>query len=384
MSGWHSLDTVATFQTAFLVSGSLTAALLVAVGGTALSYARRWDELVACAERARSRYLPRWRIDTAMTLHNGFVAVAIMGTAALLALAYATQQYGHRKTELAAAAHAASIAKVQYEADTLRRALMDGETQTAADLTALRDELREAEERHNAETAILRQALELAQPRGTEGARRNASADDEARLAAEIETLRRANDQAAERHATETAELQRKLHQAETRRIAVTESLRWEVRQTETKAAAEISQLQEELAATVKKLAALQARRRLSIDEKYTMIDALRPFAGQKVLIAAIAGDDDGRAYAQDFVEVFDAAGWEHAAVSYRHFERDPVGVEITLNETDGRAGRINTGVGALINIARKLSLTNGNTIYMTAEVPSGQVQIKIGKKLPR
>jgi hypothetical protein len=81
---------------------------------------------------------------------------------------------------------------------------------------------------------------------------------------------------------------------------------------------------------------------------------------------------------------VFEAAGWEHPAVSYRSFDRDPVGVEITLNDADGRAGRINASVGALINIARRLSLTDGNTIYLNAEVPSGQVQVKIGKKLPR
>jgi len=60
------------------------------------------------------------------------------------------------------------------------------------------------------------------------------------------------------------------------------------------------------------------------------------------------------------------------------------VGVEITLNEADGRAGRVNVAVGALINVVRKLSLTDGNTIYMNGEVPAGQVQIKIGKKLPR
>ena len=101
-------------------------------------------------------------------------------------------------------------------------------------------------------------------------------------------------------------------------------------------------------------------------------------------MIAAIAGDEDGKAYAQDFVEVFEAAGWEHPEVSFRRWDRDPVGVEITLNETDGRAGRINHGVGALINVARKLSLTDGNTIYLNAEVPAGQVQLKIGKKQPR
>ena len=40
--------------------------------------------------------------------------------------------------------------------------------------------------------------------------------------------------------------------------------------------------------------------------------------------------------------------------------------------------------MGALINIARKLSLTDGNTIYMNDAVPPGQVELKIGKKLPR
>jgi hypothetical protein len=385
MSGWHSLQSVATLHTVLQVAGLLVAAAMIASGMTAYHFWSRWEEITAIAERARAKYIPRWRLgDTATALHNGFIEIAILGIAALLAIGYAASAYGSRKVELAAAAQTARVEQARGEADTLRRALAANEARSTTDISALRDELQQAEERHNAETAILRQAFELAQPRSTEGNRRTGGDETEARLAAEIATLREANDQAAARHAAEIAELQRKLNQAETRRVAVTESLRWEVKQAERKATMEISRLREQLAGTERKLAALQARRRLSIEEKYALIDALRPFAGQKVMIAAIAGDDDGRVYAQDFVEVFDAAGWEHAAVTYRHFERDPVGVEITLNEHDGRAGRINSGVGALINIARKLSLTDGNTIYMTAEVPAGQVQLKIGKKLPR
>ena len=57
----------------------------------------------------------------------------------------------------------------------------------------------------------------------------------------------------------------------------------------------------------------------------------------------------------------------------YRHWDRDPVGVEITLNEADGRAGRVNVAIGALINVVRKLGLTDGNTIYMNGEVPTGE-----------
>jgi hypothetical protein len=208
--------------------------------------------------------------------------------------------------------------------------------------------------------------------------------ETESRLTAEIATLHRASDQTAKRHAAEIAELQGRLRQTESRRVASVESLRWEVKQAETKAATEIARLERALQKTERKLVSLTTHRRLSIEEKYAMIDALRPFAGQKVTIAAIEGDEDGRSYAADFAEVFEAAGWEHPEIAYRRWDRDPVGVEITLNEADGRAGRVNVAVGALINITRKLSLTDGNTIYMNGEVPAGQVQLKIGKKLPR
>lgn len=70
--------------------------------------------------------------------------------------------------------------------------------------------------------------------------------------------------------------------------------------------------------------------------------------------------------------------------MAYRHWDRDPIGVEITLNESDGRAGRINVAIGALINAVRKLGLTDSNTVYMNGEIPQGQAEIKIGKKLMR
>ena len=61
---------------------------------------------------------------------------------------------------------------------------------------------------------------------------------------------------------------------------------------------------------------------------------------------------------------------------------KDPVGIEVTLNESDARAGRISVGIGALINAVRKLGLVYDNTVYMNREVPSGQALVKVGKKL--
>jgi hypothetical protein len=380
MSGWHSLQSVGTLHVVLQIAGVLIAAVVIAAGTTSYHFWNRWSDLVAIAGRARDRYLPRWRTDPAVVLHNGLIEIAILGIAALLALGYATSQYGQRKDELKAAAHAATIAKARNEADALRRALNERSAR-AANVAALRHALTEAEVRRLAETASLRREIEQIQARR---AGVIVDREAEARLAAELDALRRASEQAAARHAVEITALKQSLQQNEIRRLTVVESLRWEVRQSEVKAKTEISRLQDQLTRAERRLASLQMRRRLSDDEKNALIDALQPYAGQRVAIAAIAGDEDGRIYAQDFVEVFDAAGWKHAAVSYRTWDRDPVGVEVTLNEADGRAGRVNTGVGALINIVRRLSLTAGNTIYMTEEVPSGEVQVKIGKKLPR
>jgi hypothetical protein len=384
MSGWHSLQFVSTFHALLQIAGLMVAAVVIATGITVYHFWNRWSELVAIADRTRSRYLPHWRGDTEMTLHNALIEIAILGTAAMLATGYAAFAYGQRKTELVAAAHAAGIAKVRYETDVLRRALETSEGRRLDAAATLRDELDRVEKRHDAETGILRDALERARARSADSTRRAADEEAQARLVAEIEALRRANGQAASRHAAELAELRQRLNQGEVRRVTLVESMRWEIKRAEASAAAQISRLEEKLAQAQRKLASLQSHRRLSIEEKHALIDALTPYAGQQVTIAAIAGDEDGKAYAQDFVEVFEAAGWEHPAVAYRNWDRDPVGVEITLNEHDGRAGRINTGVGALINIARKLSLTDGNTIYMAAEVPAGQVQLKIGRKRPR
>jgi len=441
MSGWNSLDSVATLHILLQLAGFLAAAVVIAAGMTAYHFWNRFDDLVAIADRARAQYAPAWRGDTALTLHNGFAGVSILGIALLMAFAYAAREYGHRTIELVAAEHRAAIAKVRSETDALRlalvepdklhtamlrRALVDSDTRHAATMhhalqeaevrhlaetAALRRELEQAQSRrtgvaadrdnqarlaseletlnraydnantrHAAEIAALRRELEQAQPRRAEAA----AEIHQARLAAELEKMSRAYDTAHARHATETAELRQAVKHSESKRIASVESLRWEVRQAESRSEAEIARLKDQLSKAERKLAALQSTRRLSMEEKHALIDALSPFRGQKVSIAAIEGDEDGKGFAADFAEVFEAAGWEPGAVSYRRWDRDPVGVEITLNEADGRAGRATTGVGALINITRKLCLVDGNTIYMNGEVAEGEVLLKIGKKLPR
>jgi predicted negative regulator of RcsB-dependent stress response len=128
-----------------------------------------------------------------------------------------------------------------------------------------------------------------------------------------------------------------------------------------------------------------QARKRLSEEEKNMLIAALKPFAGQRVTVASIRGDEDGKAFAEDVVAVFEAAGWDHggdAGIVYRQWDRDPVGIEVTLNEDDGRAGRISEATRMLINVVREFGLGADNTVYLNGEVPEGAVEVRVGRKL--
>jgi hypothetical protein len=150
----------------------------------------------------------------------------------------------------------------------------------------------------------------------------------------------------------------------------------------------ENSELRQQLIDAENKLAALersQTQKHLSLEQKRFLIEALRPFAGQKVSIASIRGDDEGLALAQEFVSVFEAAGWDHhgeAGVSTQDWPRDPVGIEVVLNEDDARANHIPPGVAGLINVVRQLGLVYDNTVYMDNDVPEGQALLKVGKKL--
>jgi len=135
----------------------------------------------------------------------------------------------------------------------------------------------------------------------------------------------------------------------------------------------------------VAELQKLQAQKRLSEDQRRFLIEALRPFPGQKIAVASILGDDESKVFAQDLVSALEAAGWDHggdAGVFAQQFPRDPIGVEVTLNEEDARGGKIPAALGALINATRQLGLVYDNTIYMGSDVPSGQALLKVGKKL--
>jgi hypothetical protein len=152
----------------------------------------------------------------------------------------------------------------------------------------------------------------------------------------------------------------------------------------------ENSELQQKLIDAENKLAALervQTQKHLSDDQTRFLIEALRPYGGQMISIASIKGDDEGSVIAQQLATVFDAAGWDHhgeAGISTQDWPRDPVGIEVVMNETDARAGNIPAGVAGLVKAIRELGLVYDGTLYMDNDVPSGQALVKVGKKLKK
>jgi len=93
----------------------------------------------------------------------------------------------------------------------------------------------------------------------------------------------------------------------------------------EVRRAAEIELLQTKLAVADQKVADVQkwqSPRRLTVQQKNALIAALTPFAGQVVKLDSVLGDDDGAAFAQDFLAVFREAKWriEPDEASQIHF----------------------------------------------------------------
>jgi len=356
MPGWDSLETVTRIQGAAQIAAFVLLALLL-TAAILLFLQRRhpWPEWIDVGSyQVRS---PVFGISAAVVL-------------ALLAVTtFVAYGYGVRQNALAAAAG-------QTHADELRR--------MADQAKARQVEARDGDEtkgRGAGENPAQQQQRELTDLRRELSAAENQRTDLQRKLSETENRLAELQGKPSEA-GSQLTELQRKLSETESRLA--------ELQRKPSESGSALAELQRKLSEHESKLAALhhkEMQKRLSDDEKKLLVEALKPFAGQKIALASRVGDEDGKVLAEDFIAVFDAAGWSHggnAGVSFRRWDRDPLGIEITLNEADARAGRISGGLGALINALRKLGLAYDNTIYMTREVPAGLALLKIGRKLPK
>lgn len=187
-----------------------------------------------------------------------------------------------------------------------------------------------------------------------------------------------ASDERAARLELETAEAKR-----ETSRLsAEAEAAKREIAVANAEAA-KANERANLAALETEKLKSRIAWRRISPDQKNSLIAALAPFKGQKIGITSVVGSDDGASYAADFVEVLKAAGWvlkDGHPVQSIYSQIPPKGLEITLSQTDADAGRILRSADTLWKalIAVGLMPTDGQP-FKNPSVQEAEIELRVG-----
>jgi hypothetical protein len=181
---------------------------------------------------------------------------------------------------------------------------------------------------------------------------------------------------------------------AEIRDIDAALHRKQEIDEADSRHAAEIGSLQTQLSEAEKQLSEAekkveeierkQAYQHLTDEQKQALIRVLSPFRGDKVRIFYVIGDANGKAYADDFASVFAKAGWDYgggSGVKQGIFEKDPIGIEITLNATQVTAGKIPRAAETLVQTLNALGLAERG--FRSPGVPPDTIEIRIGKKPP-
>jgi hypothetical protein len=136
----------------------------------------------------------------------------------------------------------------------------------------------------------------------------------------------------------------------------------------------------------IETIRASQRPRRLSDKQKQALIAALLPYKGEKVSVARIMGDGEAEPLANDFVDVFVRSGWSFRGkpeVVQSVYDKDPIGIEVTLNQGETQAGRILPGASALITSLAELGIIKGKDGFVNPETPSDLVEVRVGKRPP-
>ncbi len=125
------------------------------------------------------------------------------------------------------------------------------------------------------------------------------------------------------------------------------------------------------------------ADRHLTDAQKATVWAAISTLPGHKVSIWIPLGNSEAKGFAMDFVDLFRKAKWtglEGAGLGQGIYDKDPVGIEVTVNDNDARTGKVPPDAVMLVHTFVELGLA-ANTIFANREVPTGETQIKIGLK---
>jgi len=152
---------------------------------------------------------------------------------------------------------------------------------------------------------------------------------------------------------------------------------------------ADVGVLQERLSAADKKVTDLekqQAPRRLTDQQKQTLTAALSPHKGQKVVVLTILGNAECKRFMEDFLAVFDAAGWDYGRgdrVIYGNFGNtaDPIGVTVLVNTVLGDQKKGPVALLPLMETFAAFGLVPPMTVTRSNDVRPEEVGLVIGRK---
>jgi hypothetical protein len=120
--------------------------------------------------------------------------------------------------------------------------------------------------------------------------------------------------------------------------------------------------------------------RRLSESQKQALVAALSPFRGQKIDVVCIYGDEEGNQFSKDFDGVFRSAGWDNGGgINHAKYDQNPVGIEVTFNQSEISAGRVPRAGEALIETLVNLGLVKRKQGFLSPQAPADRITFRIG-----
>ncbi|ASW07867.1 hypothetical protein [Rhizobium sp. 11515TR] len=139
------------------------------------------------------------------------------------------------------------------------------------------------------------------------------------------------------------------------------------------------SDLERERAARLK-LENKVAPRHLRAEQAKVIVEAIKPFQGQRILVTSIMGDAEAETYAVEFIGMFREAGWNPGASNQPDlalFTPSPVGVLLSISNED--AATPPPGANPLFDVFKSLGILTAGTT--NPKVAKGSISLIVGTK---
>jgi hypothetical protein len=134
---------------------------------------------------------------------------------------------------------------------------------------------------------------------------------------------------------------------------------------------------------TPEQVARLQERpRSLTEAQKKIIIALLAPFHGQKFSVVCIAGDPEGRSFAEQIVNVLRGSGWDspEGGIGEATYNKEPLGVSLMVNAGQIMTPSVLRPVAMLVKALADAGLMQRNGALADPNIPRDRIEIRVGR----